>query len=232
MFGKSTDNFVQSPQVVQLAVIGWAMNSPWCWVPDTQFSTSRVHGGLKIVLVSTVTFVNDIVRTLLNLTRCHSMFNLYSTGCPISLVRESVGEETYKEINVDNPEVSVAGIEGNANILPYNVVDLPVFKSIDLPTIENADDYPLFSDYVKPFENALLNTTALEGSNQCDGFPTFRKPFPLDDAGSPPVYFPTVFGRSADGIVFAYDPHLKFYQNTVDNPVRAASLMISCLYQE
>ncbi len=143
----------------------------------------------------------------------------------------SSGDLGHIEIKVPNPEVSVEGIEGNESILPYDVVDLPVFKSKDLPTIENADDYPLFSDYVKPFENALLNTTDLEGSNQCDDFPTFRKPYPLNDDGSPPGYFPTVFGRSADGVVFAYDPHLKFYENTVENPVRSASL-IDPLYIE
>ena len=140
-------------------------------------------------------------------------------------MKASTGSDTSTEIIVDNPEVSVTGIEGNLNILPYSVVELPAFKSNDLPTIERADDYPLFSQWIKPFENALLNTTSLEGSNQCDGFPSFRRPFPLNDVDSPPGSFPAVFGRSADGIVFAYDPHLKFYENTVENPVRAASII-------
>lgn len=139
-------------------------------------------------------------------------------------MRATSGSTEHLEIVLDNPEVSVAGFE-NTNVVPYNVVDLPVFKSNDLPTIENSDEYPLFSDYVKPFENALLNTTSLEESNQCDDFPTFRKPYPLGNVGTPPGYFPTVFGRSADGTEFAYDPHFNFYENTVDNPVRTASLI-------
>ena len=79
--------------------------------------------------------------------------------------------------------------------------------------------------------SALLNTTSLESSGQCDGFPTFRQPFILNnrveqvkDDGtvvlkSPPGTFPTVFGRTSDGEEFAYDPHLALYENSLDSPV-------------
>ena len=124
--------------------------------------------------------------------------------------------------DLSNPAVSVEGID--PSILGYDIVSLPDFKSTDLPTIENSQEYPMFEPWIKPYENALLNTTSLEGSpGQCDGFPTFRQPFALDDVDSLPGAFPTVFGKSQDNgveVTFAFDPHLTLYENTVENPVR------------
>ena len=133
---------------------------------------------------------------------------------------------------LENPAVSIEGIEGDTSILSYNVVSLPDFKSTQLPTIESSDDYPLFDTWIKPYENALLNTTSLEDSQECDGFPTFRQPFELNEDSSPPGTFPAVFGRSVDvnsgeDVVFSYDPHLSLYENTLENPV---SLFVYLLY--
>ena len=123
-----------------------------------------------------------------------------------------------------NPAVRVQGVEGNAGILPYDVVDLPVYGSAKLPTIESPDDYPMFSEWVHANEAVLLNTTDLEDSGQCDNFPNFRQPIPHSGSGAPNGVFPTVFGRSVDPVtqeehVFAFDPHFSFYENTVENPL-------------
>ena len=40
---------------------------------------------------------------------------------------------------------------------------------------------------VHPNEEVLLNTTALEDTNQCDGFPSFHIPVPHDEEGAPKV---------------------------------------------
>ena len=141
------------------------------------------------------------------------------SGCPIKIKYDG------KTKILLNPEVSVESIEGDTSILPYNVVNLPHYKSTDFPSIEDSNDYPLFDTWIKPHENGLLNSTSLEISpTQCDDFPTFRQPFPYNEAGSPPGAFPAVFGRSTDvdtglEVVFAYDPHLALYENTVENPV-------------
>lgn len=72
---------------------------------------------------------------------------------------------------------------------------------------------------VHPNEEVLLNTTALEDTNQCDGFPSFHIPVPHDEEGAPKGAFATVFGKTPSGIEFAYDPHLALQENTVDNPL-------------
>ncbi len=138
------------------------------------------------------------------------------------------------ERTLTNPAVSIDGIEGDASVLPYDVVALPDLGTTDLPSIESADDYPLFDPWIKPHEHALLNTTSLEGGGRCDGFPDFRHPLPLDGSLSPPGTFPAVFGRSADAasgeeVVFAYDPHLALYENTVENPVRVRFYLVVLL---
>jgi len=140
-------------------------------------------------------------------------------GCTLVLVCPTCSDTAEQYLS--NPAVSVEGID--PSILGYNIVSLPDFKSTDLPTIEDSNEYPMFDPWIKPYENALLNTTSLEGSpGQCDGFPTFRQPFPLDDVDSPPGSFPAVFGESQDNgveVTFAYDPHLKLYENTILNPL-------------
>ena len=116
-----------------------------------------------------------------------------------------------------NPEIQFAGVP--SSIQPYNVVDLPELNSIDFPSIDNGEDWPAFSTWVHPNECALLNTTTLEESNQCDGFPNFHVPLPYNVAGGPTGAFPSVFGKTPAGLEFAYDPHLALQENTVDNPL-------------
>lgn len=125
-----------------------------------------------------------------------------------------------------NPAVSIEGVEGRTNqLFPYKVVELPPFKSLDFLTIENASSYHhLFAQWIHADENGLLNTTSLEGSDQCNGHPDFRQPLPVNDRDAPPGTLPTVFGKSVDKItgevhVFAFDPHLTLRENTVENPL-------------
>ena len=118
-------------------------------------------------------------------------------------------------ITIENPVVDITGI------VPENItlISLPSFKSNELPSIEDSTDYPMFSQWIKSDENALLNTTSL----QCDDVSNVRVPIPFDGDGAPgetmPGYFPSVFGQTDDGIVFLYDRHLTFYENTVENPL-------------
>ena len=116
-----------------------------------------------------------------------------------------------------NPEVKFSGVPSSINA--YNAVNLPEMNSIDLPSIDNGENWPAFATWVHPNEDAMLNTTSLEDTNQCDGFPSFHIPVPHDMPGAPKGAFPTVFGKTPSGIEFAYDPHLALQENTVDNPL-------------
>ena len=141
--------------------------------------------------------------------------HLLSTGCPIYITAPGEEEETQ----IANPAVSISGIEGNITL---DIINLPNFKSNDLPSIESSTDYPLFSEWIKSDENALLNTTSLDRT-MCANLPDFRNPLPFNGAGSPGLTMsgvvPSIFGKSADGVVFLYDRHLVLLENTVDNPV-------------
>jgi hypothetical protein len=171
--------------------------------------------------------------SILTLFICYPFFYTIfhtNTGCEITVLCQTCAntDERY----LFNPPISVEGIEGTS-ILPYNVVSLPNFKSNQLPTIESSDEYPMFAPWIKPFEHALLNTTLDE--NECVGFPSFRAPFPQNEDGFIPGTFPAVFGRSIDEnsleeVIFAYDPHLKFYENTIENPVRCPSQLRQHIY--
>lgn len=116
-----------------------------------------------------------------------------------------------------NPEIKFSGVP--SSIKKYNTVSLPEYNSADLPSIDGGEDWPVFSTWVHPNEDAILNTTSLEDSNQCDGFPNFYIPLPYDEPGSPKGAFQTVFGKTPGGIEFAFDPHLALQENTVDNPL-------------
>lgn len=119
---------------------------------------------------------------------------------------------------LNNPAVSIpANIP--SSILPWNVVPLPSLNTPSFPSIDNGDEWPAFSTWFHPNENALLNTTDLEGTSTCDGFPSYHQPIPHDEEGAPKGTFPTVFGRTPEGIDFAYDPHLALRENTVDSPL-------------
>ena len=117
-------------------------------------------------------------------------------------------------------------ITGTEGTLPLDIIDLPDFKSSDLPSIESSSDYPLYSPWIKSDENALLNTTSLDDNGLCSdaAMPDFLNPLPWDEDGAPPGTFPSVFAKSVDSetgneVVFLYDRHLTFYENTVENPV-------------
>ena len=123
-----------------------------------------------------------------------------------------------KEIKyLHNPEVKFTGAPSSMN--PYNTVSLPELNSVDLPSIDNGENWPVFETWVHPNEDALLNTTSLEDSNECDDFPSFHLPLPHNEPGAPKGRFQTVFGKTPSGIEFAYDPHLALQENTVDNPL-------------
>ena len=118
-------------------------------------------------------------------------------------------------------------MEGNAELLPYATVALPPFGSNEFPAVEKAsEEFPLFTEWIKDDENALLNSEILESSTQCDGFPSFRQPEAVAEVkdDTPLSNLPTVFGRSVNPVtgledIFAYDPHLTLYENTPDKPL-------------
>lgn len=123
--------------------------------------------------------------------------------------------------------------------MSLDVVTLPDFKSLELPSIEDSTSYPLFSQWIKSDENALLNTTSLEGSETCASIDSGRLPIEWDgDAnGAPagstlPGTFGSIFAKSTDAntreeVVFLYDRHLTFYENTVENPVSCLACVIT-----
>ena len=137
-------------------------------------------------------------------------------GCSVYIT--APGAETH--IEIANPSVSISGVEGS--IIPLDIINLPAnYKSIELPSIEDSTDYPLFGEWIKSDENALLNTTSLEGT--CNNLTNIHIPLPYEDNEAPGQtlsgVFPSIFGRSLDGIVFLYDRHLSLYENTVENPL-------------
>jgi hypothetical protein len=139
-------------------------------------------------------------------------------GCPVWLD----GVDGAGEFTIQNPPVSFASTDVAA--LSLDVLDLPDFKSPDLPSIESSSDYPLYDTWIKSDENAMLNATALQDDGACDGFADFRDPLPWDGEGAQPGTFPSVFARSVDvdsgsEMIFAYDRHLSLPENTVDKPL-------------
>lgn len=125
---------------------------------------------------------------------------------------------------IPNPPISLpAGIE---NTISLDIITLPNFKTSDLPSIEDSNDYPLFSEWIHADENALLNTTGLEGS--CDGLPDWRNPVPFDGNGAwddtmagvmTEVFAKSTDNESGEEVVFLYDRHFAFLENTVEKPV-------------
>ena len=147
--------------------------------------------------------------------------SLFIPGCSVHIKAPAGTAE--ESIEIANPAVSISGINDDNHFGPLDIVNLPNFKSIDLPSIESSDEYPLFNDWIKVDENALLNTTSLEGTAICATMPDFRNPLPFDGDGAPGAtlqgVFPSIFGKSADGVVFLYDRHLTFNENSVENMV-------------
>ena len=190
-----------------------------------------LHGSVIVSVSRQCMWFEFCIIILLNLLDSHcslfSFFQSLSIGCTVNLQCPTCSSTGKRYI--ENPIVSIEGVD--SSILNYNVVSLPNFKSNDFPTIENTDEYPLFDNWIHPYEHGLLNTTSLEGSGQCDGFPSFRQPFPLTDADSADGTFPAVFGKALDAIsgeevTFVYDPHLKMYENTIENPVRSCFVVL------
>lgn len=146
-------------------------------------------------------------------------------GCIIPIYRPYKDDPTLRMFyGIKNPAIDIGhGVQNVPSLFKWNLVSLPAFKSPDLPVIDNPDNYPLFHQGFKRNrkalhdtvlmgydEHAILNTDSIEGSGQCDGFPSFRIPF-LNDPwklGDMEFWkvFPTVFGQTSDGHVFAYDP--------------------------
>lgn len=142
-------------------------------------------------------------------------------GCLIPLYKPTGNIDSRTWFGgIRNPEVNFAGYESQ---LEFGVLNLPTFKSPDFPVIDNPDEYhPLWEKFLGYDENAILNTLSLEGSAQCTDMYNFRQPRMNKDwvLGSAEVWkiFPTVFGKSADGHMFLYDPHLALPENSVENP--------------
>lgn len=104
-----------------------------------------------------------------------------------------------------------------SSVLPWNKLPLPSLNSESFPSIDNGEDYPVFSTWIHPNENGLLNTTL--DSSLCDGFPSVHIPLPYAETGSPAGTFPSVFGKTPEGTDFVYDPHFAFKGNTVEDPL-------------
>lgn len=150
-----------------------------------------------------------------------SYWQMDCVGCIIALHPPDVDITKHKGFfGISNPPVNFAGYESQ---LEFGVLNLPTFKSPDFPVIDNPDEY--YSGWEKFFgrdENSVLNTASLEGSAQCDGMYNFRQPR-LNKQWAPnsaEVYktFPPIFGKSLDGHMFLYDPHLALPENSVENP--------------
>ncbi|KAK1734850.1 hypothetical protein QTG54_014310 [Skeletonema marinoi] len=187
-----------------------------------------VDGTFRTVTQDQPTFTDGSLVKLDKRYRINEMsrsFMVNCVGCPFLLTWGD--DSNTNEGHIANPPVSIEGVEGNAAVLPYATVTLPPFGSNEFPAVEMAsEEFPLFTEWMKDDENALLNSDSLESSAQCDGFPSFRQPEAVaetkDDA--PLSILPTVFGRSANPVTgleetFAYDPHLTLYENTPDKPL-------------
>lgn len=142
-------------------------------------------------------------------------------GCPVYLSSPQAEEDLW-DVKITNPAVSILGVDN------LDIIDLPNFKSSEFPSIETADDYPLFAEWIKSDENALLNTSSLNGacSNVQSDDVRVPKPYDADGLGDPfeTGAFSSIFARSTDDdtgneVVFIYDRHLGFYENTVENPL-------------
>lgn len=194
----------------------------YVWLVNNQFRTVTQE---LPVLLSYFTLLPDGAAFKLNVKyRIKTLgWEANCVDCVIPLGRPAPYDVKF-HYAIKNPPVDIGhGVQSVPSLFKYNLVSLPAFKSPALPAMDNPDDYPLFHQGYRRNrlaevdtvlwgfdEHAMLNDTSLEGSGQCDGFPDFRVPVPNDpwkwgDAEFWKV-FPTVFGQSSDGHVFAYDP--------------------------
>ncbi|KAL7541246.1 hypothetical protein ACHAXR_012136 [Thalassiosira sp. AJA248-18] len=127
-----------------------------------------------------------------------------------------------KVFYLNNPAVNIPQ-DIPSSILSWSIVPLPSLNSQSFPSMDDGENYGSFATWIHPNENGLLNTTELEDTNACDGFPNYHQPIPYDGGSAgklgPIGTFPTVFGATPEGIQFAYDPHLALRENTVENPL-------------
>ena len=185
----------------------------------------KVDGSFRTVTPDHPTFTDGSLMELNARYRIMEMKRSWyanCVGCPVELT-----DVNGTKLSVSNPPVSIEGVEGKVDLLPYTTVTLPMFGSSEFSAVEKASgEFPLFANFMKDDENALLNSDSLEASTQCDGFPSFRQPeavaVPMEDA--PESILPTIFGRSinqdtGEEETFAFDPHLTLYENTPDNPL-------------
>ena len=100
---------------------------------------------------------------------------------------------TFSNFNFHFEIIFIAPAEST---LTLDIIDLPDFKSNDLVSIEDSSAYPLFAEWIKADENALLNTTSLQDSATCEGIDTGRLPQEYDGtaAGAPGMTQPGMFG--------------------------------------
>mmetsp|Transcript_598 Transcript_598/g.1176 ORF Transcript_598/g.1176 Transcript_598/m.1176 type:complete len:266 (+) Transcript_598:668-1465(+) len=196
--------------------------SGYVWKVDGQFRTVTSElpmdsEGNSLVLGVQYAIENKSGRT----------FSGNCVGCTIYI--SAPGEDN---VEIANPAVSITGIEESS--MSIDVIDLPDFKSTELPTIESSSQYPLFSEWIKPNENALLNTTSLEDGMTCDSS-DFRMPMEWDGDGAPgntqPGTFGSIFAKSLDSetgseVVFLYDRHLSLLRILwkIRSPMAAGSL--------
>lgn len=149
----------------------------------------------------------------------------YTLGCTINLVPQAFYDHTSEgidgsgRIEITNPPISISGLEPILDIIA-----LPAFKTSDLISMEDPTEYdPLFAQYIKADENAMLNSTSLDGTTECNELPDFRNPIPYSAEGTLKGAFPSIFGTTTDpngnAVVMIYDRHLTLYENTVENPV-------------
>ena len=117
-------------------------------------------------------------------------------GCPVKVVRFPGHQVGY----VDNPVVDLTGIAGDANLVPYTVVDLPPIMdgtsdgmiAVDDPTVEISMS-PYYSKYQKANDEFWLNNTEAVDASQCIGHPNtmsaaFDTPTQLDASGTDDVW--------------------------------------------
>jgi hypothetical protein len=183
----------------------------------------KVDGTFRTVTQDHPTFIDGLLVKMNERYRIEERrrsWYVNCVGCGV-LVRDVNGTESI----LPNPQVSIRGVEGNEDLLPYATVNLPPFGSAEFPAVEKAsEEFPLFTEWMKDDENALLNSSSLEATAQCYGFPSFRQPEAVAELtkDAPESILPTVFGRSINqgtGVeeFFAYDPHLFLYENTPEN---------------
>lgn len=156
-------------------------------------------------------------------------------GCPVYIVQKPGGQKGY----IDNPKVDLSlGLEGNNELVPHTIVDLPNIQDSDNGMVSFNNGYEFessnyFSLYNKPNDEFWLNATI--NSRQCRNHPLVAvagdTPSKLNNKINKDVpkgrhvetAFPPLFGRTFNSVTgkdeyLLFDPHLSREENTVENP--------------